>query len=465
MQGSHPQRDAAQQLGEQLDLLERWPVSAAAGSAVEPLSDAARLALIALLRKGSRPGDLFEIVHRRPDDCDEIGFFERIGRRDERSSRRAFERLLELHLVERVFDRKGRHGRTIYRMGDPLEVYRRQAAGRRLELARTDPQLRLSFEQVEQAQIEDLGDGVLRLRLFSGGENAAESPHLPPPDGLPKCGDIAAFSASHVGKAAISPHLAQGLRAADDGPQEDFSRRPANHGRAPGQGGPGDRKHHRAREKAATAAARGDRSRDAAIGGSGPSEGPGPLTSAAIGTASASRAPTPTTARVSPSKPTEPTPTPNDGGARDEPSRLGQILDAVVEAGDGELGRGFEAAAHERRREIYLEARRRLVQAVRRAEKARQIEQGDRGYMRGDGSWPCGAFAHVLSHDASGIGQQDLEELLDDVAHRAKNPGGFVTSRYNRLVRERIKPDETDDELAAIRRAVIEREQRRRRAK
>jgi len=110
--------------------------------------DAARL-----LYSSCEPGDLVEIVHAQ--------FYMRLPCRDETSSRDAFRGLEKAGVLRCVFRRRGRNGRTIYRLGDPIEAYRRRGLG----LLEADPQLLLPFAEAElqASTVEDLGGGVLRL--------------------------------------------------------------------------------------------------------------------------------------------------------------------------------------------------------------------------------------------------------------------------------------------------------------
>lgn len=115
------------------------------------LSPVARVAAQVLYSE-CEPGDLVEIRH--------AVFYTRLPCSDETSSRHAFARLEAAGMLRCVFRSRGRQGRTIYRLGDPVEAYQRRGLG----VVEADPQMMLPFsDEAELGQEIDLGGGILRL--------------------------------------------------------------------------------------------------------------------------------------------------------------------------------------------------------------------------------------------------------------------------------------------------------------
>lgn len=167
-------------------VLERWTL----------LTDTARVAAQILFSQ-CEPFELIEIVHR--------DFYRRLGRKDEGSSRRAFECLESVGVLRCVFAQRGRYARTIYRLGDPVEAYQRAGLG----IAEPDPQLLFPFALESIAESTDLGGGV--LRLFVANSNAAHAPHSPIQSGA--CAALNVQSGAGAGLNSVQ----SGARAALNG--------------------------------------------------------------------------------------------------------------------------------------------------------------------------------------------------------------------------------------------------------
>lgn len=374
------------------------------------LSYAARLAAIEIYSAGGRPYDVLTIALR------EFARRATIRWKSDRSSRRAFDCLAEYGVLARVDSTFGRAGGITYRLGDPVEAYRRHGRG----IHTPDPQLLLPFaEEVDPAAVEDLGGGI--LRIFRG-FNAAPEPHLPHSGGL---------------NAAREPHLISG-----DGCPEKISGK--NQGGQTGAGTHSDGTSGGAGkmepdtdgrviesttwqgiEAASRTATSGVRSGCWALGGPGRA-GPGPPVpgdldrpvragQSEFGTAGAIGSKDKNQERV--------TLTPKNQDPNQEPiaaARVGNLLGGVGQRLD-DLADGAFAT------------QRRWYGAILSA-------------VDGDPNcdWIATAVSHAIAYD--GLSVRDVGEILDQIRTRSRlqvgdrrrivSPGRYLNSRARRLLRE-----------------------------